>query len=100
MAIPGIVETVANSVAICELVLMGMIVADRRSARTPILARNSVFAGNPALTAEPWLASHAQDLASGINTMGAPTVYSRFAEIIALRLASKCFTGQALSQAH
>jgi hypothetical protein len=39
--IVGIVETVANSVAICETVLMGMIVADRRPARTPILARNS-----------------------------------------------------------
>jgi hypothetical protein len=53
MAILGIVETVANSVAICELVLMGMIVADRRPARTPILARNSAFVGSTALTAEP-----------------------------------------------
>jgi hypothetical protein len=40
------VEAVADSIAICEIVLMGMIVADRRSARTPILARNSVFAGS------------------------------------------------------
>jgi hypothetical protein len=45
--IVGIVETVANSVAICEIVLMEMIVADRRSARTPILARNSVSALSP-----------------------------------------------------
>ena len=37
-------ETVADSIAICEIVLMGMIVADRRSARTPILARNSLSA--------------------------------------------------------
>ena len=49
--IVGIVETVANSVAICEIVLMRMIVADRRSARTPILARNSVFVANPAIAA-------------------------------------------------
>jgi len=43
----GIVETDTNSVAICGIVLMRMIVADRRSACTPILARNSFFAANP-----------------------------------------------------
>jgi|HubBroStandDraft_6_1064221.scaffolds.fasta_scaffold395683_2 hypothetical protein len=51
--IVGIAETVANSVAICETVLMRMIVADRDSARTPILARNSLFALGPGLAQEP-----------------------------------------------
>jgi hypothetical protein len=48
MALLGIVETVANSVAIGETVLMEMIVADRRSARTPILARYSESGLEPA----------------------------------------------------
>jgi hypothetical protein len=52
--IVGIVETDANSVAICEIVLMRMIVADRRPVRTPILARNSFSAQRaPSITQEP-----------------------------------------------
>jgi hypothetical protein len=96
--IVGIVETVANSVAICEIVLMGMIVADCRSARTPILARNSVFAGSPrsrqslrirapsfsALFAEMGGKAPFVELPNqywrlfGIDTMGAPHRVSSF----------------------
>jgi hypothetical protein len=54
MAILGIVELIARSAASCEIELIEMIVADRRSTRTPILARNSFYALGRALADKPW----------------------------------------------
>src|SRR5271166_6106162 len=96
----GIAETVANSVAVCETVLMGMIIADCRSARTPILARNSVWAGSRERGRAMALGPRRTGLHPALTPWVHLTVYPRSAQEIALHPASNRFCGHALSRTH